>query len=176
MDFIRFFNAEGELQRASENTDENKWLEGQESRLTSLLLLSLTQHVLYIQELISNGQVSFVSLYLNINVPAISVGNKSILSFNPVLSTTTFSPSVGYNKGTPVTKHHQKHHRKVVKNTSDDSWSPTTAVSFSVPDTVTALASSGTDMLFPHIHCTRCWEIGNNRCQLNKKKRIWKWI
>lgn len=32
----------------------------------------------------------------------------------------------------------------------------TAAVSFSVPDTVTASVSSGTDMLLPHIHCTRC--------------------
>lgn len=32
----------------------------------------------------------------------------------------------------------------------------TVAVSSSVPDTVAASASSGTDMLLPHIHCKRC--------------------
>lgn len=39
----------------------------------------------------------------------------------------------------------------------------TAAVSFSVPDTVTASGSSGTDMLLPHIHCTRCWWRGEER-------------
>lgn len=62
-----------------------------------------------------------------------------------------------------------KHKDVIQLKTQRNSWSPTTAVSFSVPDTVTALVSSGTDMLFPHIHCTRCWEIRNNKCQWNKK-------
>lgn len=59
MDFIRFLDAYCELRRASESIDENKWPEGQERRLTSLLLLRLTQYLLYIQELIYNIQVSF---------------------------------------------------------------------------------------------------------------------
>ena len=38
-------------------------------------------------------------------------------------------------------------------------WFPlTAAVSFSIPDTVTASASSGTDMLLPHIHCKEVLE------------------
>ena len=45
----------------------------------------------------------------------------------------------------------------------------TAAVSFSIPDTVTASLSNGTDMLLPHIHCKRCWS--QNRGQKKKEKQ-----
>ena len=52
----------------------------------------------------------------------------------------------------------------------DRSGSLTAAVSFSFPDTVTASVSSGTDMLLPHIHCTRCCRDTNIRSQLTNKQ------